>query len=50
MAAGVALVMAVATPLALAPSATGDYNNVFSNRADIQDRQWVDLADELLMS
>ena len=50
MAAGVALVLAVATPIALSPSATGSYNKVYCNRTGIQDQQWVDLADELLMS
>lgn len=49
MAAGVALVLAVATPIAMLPSATGNYNKVYCNRAGIQDQQWVNLADELLM-
>ena len=49
MAAGVALVLAVATPIAMSPSATGNYNKVYCNRAGIQDQQWVNLADELLM-
>ena len=49
MAAGVALVLAVATPIALSPSATGNYNKVYCNRAGIQDQQWVNLAEELLM-
>lgn len=48
MAAGVALVLAVATPIALAPSANVNYNKVYCNRAGIQDQQWVNLADELL--
>ncbi len=50
MVAGVAVVLAVAAPIALAPSTTGNFNKVYSNRADIQDQQWVDLADELLMN
>ena len=49
MAAGVALVLAMATPIAMSPSATGNYNKVYCNRAGIQDQQWVNLADELLM-
>ena len=49
MAAGVALVLAVATPIAMSPSATCNYNKVYCNRAGIQDQQWVNLADELLM-
>lgn len=50
MVAGVALMVAVAAPLALTQSPAGNYEKVFCNRMDKPAQQWVDLADELLMT
>lgn len=49
MVAGLALVLAVATPLMLSQATPSGYEKIYCNRMDISDQQWVDLADELLM-
>ena len=47
--AGVALVLAVASPLMLQHSRQDTVAKVYSNRAGSADQQWLDLADGLLM-
>lgn len=49
MVAGLALVLAVATPLMLPSHMPANYEKVYCNHKNINDRQWVNLADELLM-
>lgn len=48
--AGVALLVAVATPLMLPQDTTATYSKVYCNRIDKPTQQWVDLAGELLIS
>ena len=50
MVAGVALVLAVATPLMLPQNTTGTYSKVYCNRIDKPAQQWVDMAEDLLIS
>ena len=47
--AGLALVLAVASPLMLQHSRQDSVAKVYSNRAGSADQQWLDLADGLLM-
>ncbi len=50
MVAGIALILAVATPMMLTQSATGNSEKVYCNNAAYDDNHWVDMADELLMT
>lgn len=49
MVAGLALVLAVASPLMQRHDQQDTVAKVYTNRTGIQDQQWLDLADELLM-
>lgn len=43
-------VLAVTTPMLLPNHGTGDYLKVYCNNQSANDRQWVDLAGEMLLS
>ena len=50
MVAAVAAVLIVATPMILPQRETGDYLKVYCNLRGSNDRQWVDLAEDMLIS